>query len=87
MAEHTLTEAAHFDAELQDLQSFVLVETGHMPTVNAIASLRAQVAKALGHSDPYCVSHCVPGIKHSQCGCRCGQHRKVNIPPGVNNAQ
>lgn len=21
------------------------------------------------HTDPYCVSHCAPGIKHSQCGC------------------
>ncbi|MGL5823615.1 MAG: hypothetical protein ACRCYU_01960 [Nocardioides sp.] len=23
------------------------------------------------HSDAYCVTHCKPGTKHSQCGCSC----------------
>lgn len=23
------------------------------------------------HSDPYCATHCIPGVKHSQCGCSC----------------
>jgi hypothetical protein len=27
------------------------------------------------HPDPYCATHCLPGSKHSQCGCPC-DHRK-----------
>ena len=82
-----LTEAADIDAELCELQSFVLVETGHMPTVNAVAALRSRIAKTLGHSDPWCVAHCRPGVKHSACGCRCGQHRRRVLPPGNGGAQ
>jgi hypothetical protein len=30
------------------------------------------------HNDPYCETHCRPGVKHSQCGCTC-DHTE---PPG-----
>ena len=27
------------------------------------------------HTDPYCVKHCEPGVRHSQCGCSCSHKR------------
>lgn len=31
------------------------------------------------HRDPYCLTHCRPGIKHSQCGCDCNHRRPLLI--------
>lgn len=31
------------------------------------------------HTDPYCVSHCAAGHKHSQCGCRCSHRMTVAV--------
>lgn len=48
-------------------------------TYNECVVVRAAVAWAdRHHTDPYCATHCRPGIKHSQCGCPCN-HQSTNL--------
>lgn len=58
-------------ADLMRRRGFHLESGDHWEDIACVVIAAGYRTGGIKHSDPYCVSHCRPGGRHSQCGCRC----------------